>query len=204
MANRIAELMVASERAGQDPKKAKFDSAIEKLILDLWAHRAALPGNVDPNKRLSKAIDILEKLEKNEGHFMQRPYQGGQLEKEALAAYHLAESLVVKLFLLKLLEEHPDPDETELPLNAEEVELRRKIQALMRQHVRGSSFAFAHDPREDARSDEEILKEKIDAGALQATEALVAVRHLLTHGKAQQGNVKKDAKIPRRSPLKKV
>jgi len=205
MANRIAELIAESQRAAQGADKAKIDSAIEKLILDLWSHRAALPGNVDPSKRLSKALDILEKLEPKRSFFAQRPYQDAQLEHEAVAAYQLIENLVVQLTLLKLTEDLPNPDETELPLSAEEVEFRRKIQTLMDHHVRGSSISIMRDRQEETRSDEEILREKIDAGALQAIETLASVRRLLASGEEQQEDTKaKATKPPSHRSRKKV
>lgn len=205
MANRLAELIAASQRTGSGAEKARIDSASEKLILDLWVHRAALPGNVDPNKRLSKALDILEKLETRNSLFAQRPDQLAQLEKEALAAYDLIENLVVQLSLLKLAEDLPNPDENELPLSAEELEFRQKIKNLMDHHVRGSLVFYARDQQEETRSDEEILKEKIDTGALKATEALASVRHLLANREEQQDSRKAiSAKLPRRSSRKKV
>lgn len=205
MANRVAELIAQSQRVAPGPERARIDGAIEKLILDLWLHRAALPGNVDPNKRLSKALDILEKLEPKRSFFAQRPYQGAHLEHEAVAAYQLIENLVVQLTLLKLAEDLANPDEAELPLSAEEVEFRRKIQTLMDHHVRGSSIFITRDRQEETRSDEEILREKIDAGALQATETLASVRRLLANGEEQQGSRKASAaKFPRHSARKKV
>lgn len=205
MANRIAELIAESQRAAPGAEKAKIDSAIEKLILDLWLHRAALPGNVDPTKRLSKALDILEKLEPKTSFFARTPYQGAELEHEAVAAYQMIENLVVQLTLLKLTENLPNPDETELPLSAEEVEFRRKIQTLMDHHVRRSSIFIMSDRQEETRSDQEILREKIDAGALQATEALASVRRLLASGEEQQESRKANAiKFPRRSRSKKI
>lgn len=205
MANHIAELIAKSQRVVPGAEKAKTDSAIEKLILDLWMHRAALPGNVDPNKRLSKALDILEKLEPKRSFFSQKPYLDARLEHEAVNAYQLIENLVVQLTLLKLAEDLPNPDEADLPLSGEEVEFRQKIHTHMDYHVRGSSIYITHDQQKEARSDEEILREKIDAGALQAIEALASVRRLLASGEEQQeGRKAKAAKLPRHRSRKKV
>jgi hypothetical protein len=203
MANRIAELNAESRRAAGAAEKAEIDGAIEKLILDLWLHRAALPGNVDPNKRLSKALDILEKLEPKRSFFAQAPYEGAQLEHEAVSAYQFVENLVVQLTLLKLAEDLANPDEAELPLSVEEVDFRRKIQNLMDHHVRGSSIYIKRDRKEETQSDAEILREKIDAGALKAMEALASVRRLLASGAEQQESRKAKASKLRHHPSRK-
>lgn len=164
-----------------------------------------MPGNVDPNKRLSKALDILEKLEPKRSVFAQRPREDAQLEHEAVTAYQLVENLVVQVTLLKLAEDLPVLDESELPLSDEEVEFRQKIQILMDHHVRGSSIFITRDQQEETRSDEEILMEKIDAGALQAMEALASIRRLLTN-EEEQHEIKKTkaTKLTRHRARKKI
>lgn len=205
MANRIAELIAESRQANAGAQKADIDNAIEKLILDLWLHRASLPGNVDPNKRLSKALDILDNLEAKRSFFAQRPYQDTQLEHVAGVLYQLIDNLVMQLTLLKLAENLPDPDEFDLPMGREEVEFREKIQALMDYHVRRSSIFVIRDGQEEAQSDVEILREKIDAGALQATEALASFRHLFASNEAQrESRNAKAKKRPRHRPQTKV
>ena len=183
MAHKIAELMAASQRAKTEEKKRSAEQEAQALILDLWEHRSALPGNVDPNKRLAGAIEILEKIEGRQSYFFQHRDRGDKIEQDALKAHHLAQSLIVQLSLVKMLEdfEQVDADEHQLPLTEEEEDIRKKLSALLEVHVRRPVVVGQSDKPAEQKSDVEVLKENLASNAEEAIQALSSFREALKH-----------------------
>jgi hypothetical protein len=62
MAHHLARLMREAEEAGTARQRAMARKAAEKLIIELWAQRASLPGNADPMARYERALAIIDRL----------------------------------------------------------------------------------------------------------------------------------------------
>jgi hypothetical protein len=62
MSHHLAGLMHAAENEGTARKSFAARSKAEKLILQLWEQRAALPGGADPMARYKAALSLLDLL----------------------------------------------------------------------------------------------------------------------------------------------
>lgn len=65
MAHHLASLMREAEVAKTERTRNASRKAAQKLILELWAQRASLPGSADPMARYQRAIATLDALSPN-------------------------------------------------------------------------------------------------------------------------------------------
>ncbi len=172
MAHRLAELM---ERAASatGPAKAEADAQVEALILELWRMRAALPGHVDPDKRLERAIRALEQLDQ-ESSIYQPPLRGSipALNAAARARQDMA-TLNAQLVVLLVAEEFDTlaAQEEGVPLSEQATEFREKLDAKLLEFVEGRIFfRSAAEKDSEPRDNKALVRIRIaeKLGALRA------------------------------------
>lgn len=62
MVHHLARLMRDAEEASTERARTAARKAAQKLILEIWAQRATLPGTADPMARYEKALAMIEQL----------------------------------------------------------------------------------------------------------------------------------------------
>lgn len=172
MAHRLAELMErAASATGHG--KAEADAQVEALILELWWMRAALPGHVDPDKRLERAIRALEQLDQ-ESSIYQPPLRGSipALNAAARARQDMA-TLNAQLVVLLVAEEFDTlaAQEEGVPLSEQATEFREKLDTKLLEFVEGRIFfRSAAEKDSEPRDNKALVRIRIaeKLGALRA------------------------------------
>lgn len=184
MAHHVAELMQRADKAADSGERTELRKEIESLILELWKNRAALPGQVDPNKRLAGAIRVLEKFDSTENRFFRHTHDGERIEREAMTAGHEISQINLQLALIELaqgMEDH-HANETVLPLSDEDLRLRSQLDSLLEHYSRRVVFVSSQSEKPQEKSKIEILKDNIRTSAAMAILCLEAVHELLKEG----------------------
>lgn len=162
MGQRVAELLATSQRAKDPQVKTEIEQELEALVMKLWERRAALPGNVDPNKRLVGALKILEMLDERQHYFSPPNRNSTDRHGKLIEAYHAVHQASVKTTLLKLIEAADSSDLNELPMTDAERDFGAKMRELLKQHTR-PHVAFRIEDQDDTElSDLDLLEEQID------------------------------------------
>lgn len=172
MGQRIAELLAASQRAKNSQIKDEIEQQLEALVMRLWERRAALPGNVDPNKRLEGALEILEMLDERQHFFSPPSINSTDRYAKVIEAYHSVHQASVKTTLLKLVEAAESAEVNELPMTDEERDFRAKIEELMEQHTRPRVVFQTAEEGDSELSDRDLLEAQIDRLIEEALSAL--------------------------------
>lgn len=182
MAHHVAELIQRADKATAREERTEIRKEIQSLILELWKNRAALPGQVDPNKRLAGAIRVLEKFDSSENRFFRHTHDCERIEREAITASHEISQINLQLALIELAQGMGDhhANETVLPLTDEDLRLRSQLDSLLEHYSRRVVFFSSHSKKPLEKSKIEILKDNIRASAAKAILCLEAVQELLT------------------------
>lgn len=186
MAHRLAELMAQAETADGEAKTAA-EAEVQALILELWSMRTALPGQVDPDKRLGRAIRALEQLNQ-ERSIYQRPHEGANpaLNAAAKARQDMA-TLNAQLAVLLVAEDfdRTAEEESDLPLSPESLEFREKLDERMLEFIEGRVFFRSPEDKSQPLSNKKMVKAKI-AGTLDELRAsLLAIEEALKPARAE-------------------
>lgn len=163
-------------RTTEGKEKEMADAEVERLILKLWSMRADLPGHVDPDKRLGKAIRALEQLDQERSVY-QPPLRGSvpALNAAAKARQDIA-TINVQLTVLLVAEEYDRAaaDEEGLPLSSEAVDLRELLDEKMLEFIQGRIFVrSAKDAEPLDRKAMAKIKIEETLGTLRASLAII-------------------------------
>jgi hypothetical protein len=196
MAHYVAELMQQADKAADVEKRTELRKEIESLVLELWKNRAALPGQVDPNKRLAGAIRVLEKFDSSENRFFRNSHDSQRIEREAMTAGHEISQINLQLALIELVQGMEDhhSDETILPLSDDDMKLRSQLNGLLQHYTQRVVFANSQNKKPEEESEIYVLKNSIRASVTKAILCLEAVRELLAVGSETTNQEEKSGK----------
>lgn len=181
LAHRIAELIVAAEKAPTLAMRRKAEAAAIETILKVWEKREDLPREVyplAPYKGVLKIVDALQPSN-NQYKLMQKGVDGG-LERLASEAFDAFSRLMINLILLKLPENHPDIDLNAVSFRASSDEEKRILTVL---EAWMELFETENDSSEISRKRSTDVKRTLRENALSISDQLLvsinAIRTML-------------------------